>query len=341
MKYSESIRDAQAVMMRQDKRVFVCGLGVPAPGEVFGSTRGLKEEFGDQRVFDTPASENGTLGVLLGASLQGMRPIMVNQRVDFFLLALDQLINHASKWKYMFGGRQEMSVLIRLIVGRGWGQGPQHSQSMHALFAHIPGLKVAAPATPYDVKGMIISALQEGGPVVMIEHRRLYDETQDVPEGVYRVAFGQARVVIEGKDVTLVASSHMVSEAKKVVRLLGLKGISAELIDLRSLRPLDIQTVYSSVKKTGHLVLVEGDWKPCSVSGEIIASLAEKDPGIFKSAPLRVMWPDMPAPTSAPLEEAFYPSVKDIGDACLKILGRSASMVEEKSQEKVKFSGPF
>lgn len=340
MKYSEAIRDAQAVMMRQDKRVFVCGLGVPAPKEVFGSTSGLKEEFGAERVFDTPASENGTLGLLLGASLQGMRPIMVNQRVDFFLLALDQLINHASKWKYMFAGKQEMSVLVRVIVGRGWGQGPQHSQSMHALFAHIPGLKVAAPATPYDVKGMIISALQDGGPVVMIEHRRLYDEIQDVPEGVYSIAFGQAKVAIEGKDVTLVASSHMVSEARKAARLLMAQGISVELIDLRSLRPLDTQTVYSSVKKTGHLVLVEGDWKPCSVSGEIIASLAEKDPKIFKSPPIRIMWPDIPAPTSSSLEEAFYPSVKDICDACLKVLGSSVLIVEEKA-EKIKFNGPF
>jgi len=340
MKYSEAIQDAQAVMMRLDKRVFVCGLGVPAPKEVFGSCSGLKEEFGNKRVFDTPASENGTLGLLLGASLQGMRPIMVNQRVDFFLLALDQLINHASKWKYMFGGRQEMSVLVRLIVGRGWGQGPQHSQSMHALFAHIPGLKVAAPACAYDAKGMIIAALQEGGPVVMIEHRRLYDEIQYVPQGMYSVAFGQARVVVEGKDMTLVASSHMVSEAQKAACLLKDHGISVELIDLRSLRPLDTETVYASVKKTGHLVLVEGDWKPCSVSGEIIASLAEKDPGVFKSPPMRVMWPDMPAPTSAPLEEAFYPSVKDICDACLKVLG-SSILVVEKNHEKVMFNGPF
>ncbi|MBF0504229.1 MAG: alpha-ketoacid dehydrogenase subunit beta [Candidatus Omnitrophica bacterium] len=340
MKYSESIRDAQAVMMRHDKRVFICGLGVPDPKGVFGSTVGLKEEFGDKRVFDTPACENGTLGILLGASLQGMRPIMVNQRVDFFLLALDQLINHASKWKCMFAGRQEMSVLVRLIVGRGWGQGPQHSQSMHALFAHIPGLTVAAPATPYDAKGMIISALQEGGPVVMIEHRRLYDENQDVPEGIYRVAFGQAHVAIEGKDVTLVASSHMVAEAKKAARVLLGQGISVELIDLRSLRPLDVQTVYASVKKTGRLVLVEGDWKPCSVSGEIIAALAEKDPKIFKSAPVRVMWPDMPVPTSAPLETAFYPSIKDIADACLKVLGRPVLAAEVKP-EKANFNGPF
>jgi pyruvate dehydrogenase E1 component beta subunit len=339
LKYSQAIRDAQTLMMRQDKRVFVCGLGVPAPKEVFGSTEGLRKEFGAQRVFDTPASENGTLGVLLGTSLQGMRPVMVNQRVDFFLLALDQLINHASKWKYMFAGKQEMSILVRLIVGRGWGQGPQHSQSMHALFAHIPGLRVAAPATPYDIKGMIISALQEGGPVVMIEHRRLYDETQDVPEGIYRVAFGQAHVAVEGKDVTVVASSHMVSEAKKAANLLKEKGVSVELIDLRSLRPLDTQTVYSSVKKTGRLVLVEGDWKPCSVSGEIIASLAEKDPSIFKSAPIRVMWPDMPAPTSAPLEAAFYPTIKDICDACLKTL--DMTLVIEEKQEKVEFNGPF
>jgi len=339
MKYSQAIRDAQAVMLREDKRVFVCGLGVPAPGKVFGSTQGLAEEFPD-RVFDTPASENGTLGVLLGASLQGMRPIMVNQRVDFFLLALDQLINHAAKWKYMFASHQEMSIVVRLIVGRGWGQGPQHSQSMHALFAHIPGLRVAVPSSPYDVKGMIISAVQEGGPVVMIEHRRLYDEVQDVPEGVYKVAFGQAHVLTQGKDITVVASSQMVVEAKKAVRLLSGHGISVELIDLRSLRPLDTQTVYSSVKKTGHLVLVEGDWKPCSVSGEIIAALAEKDPSIFKVAPVRVMWPDMPAPTSAPLEEAFYPSVKNIADTCLRVLGKPLLTIKEEMEE-VKFNGPF
>lgn len=339
MKYFQAIRDAQAVMMRQDQRVFICGLGVPAPKEVFGSCTGLKEEFGTSRVFDTPASENGTLGLLLGTSQQGLRPIMVNQRVDFFLLALDQLINHASKWKYMFAGRQEMSVLVRLIVGRGWGQGPQHSQSMHALFSHIPGLKVAAPATPYDVKGMIISALQEGGPVVMIEHRKLYDEQQEVPEGIYKVAFGQAQVVNQGRDITLVASSQMVSESKKAVAILAKHGVSVELIDLRSLRPLDVQTVYSSVKKTGRLVLAEGDWKPCSVSGEIIASVTERDPSIFKAAPIRVMWPDMPAPTSVVLEETFYPSVKDICDACLKTMGKSLELKQEK--EKVKFSGPF
>ncbi|MBF0595740.1 MAG: alpha-ketoacid dehydrogenase subunit beta [Candidatus Omnitrophica bacterium] len=341
MKYFEAIREAQALMMRKDPGVFICGLGVPDPKGVFGSTLGLKEEFGAKRVFDTPASENGTLGLLLGASLQGMRPIMLNQRVDFFLLALDQLINHAAKWKYMFGGSQEMSVLVRLIVGKGWGQGPQHSQSMHGLFAHIPGLKVAAPATPADIKGLMISALEDGGPTVMIEHRRLYDEAGDVPAGIYRTPFGKARLVTEGRDVTIVASSQMVIESVKAVKALADAGISAELIDLRSLRPLDTATVAASVGKTGRLVVVDGDWGPCGVSGELIAAVAEKDPSVFKSAPVRVVWPDMPCPTSVALEEMFYPAAREIVAAALRTLGKDSSVINVQAGKPALFTGPF
>jgi len=341
MKYSEAIRDATASVMRSDESVFICGLGVPDPKGVFGSTLGLVEEFGDKRVFDTPVSENGTLGMLLGASLQGLRPIMVNQRVDFVLLALDQIINHATKWKWMFGGAQKVPVTIRLIVGQGWGQGPQHSQSMHGLFSYIPGLTVLAPSTPKDAKGLLISAIEDDDPVVFIEHRRLYEQEGDVPDGMYRVPIGKASVLQEGKDITIVGISQMVVEAEKAGRALSEKGISPEIIDLRSLRPLDDETVCQSVKKTGRLIIIDADWKSCGVAGEIIACVSEKCFGDLKAAPVRLTWPNIPAPTSEALEPLFYTTAKDIYEACFKCCGRAVEAYPHEDKKEAKFNGPF
>ena len=342
MKYSEAIREAQAQIMRSDESVFVCGLGVPDPKGVFGSTVGLEEEFGSKRVFDTPACENATVGMMIGASFQGMRPIMVNQRLDFTLVALDQIINHAAKWKWMFGGVQRVPIVIRVIVGRGWGQGAQHSQTMHALFAHIPGLKVVAPVSPKDAKGLLISSIEDDDPVIFIEHRRLYDEEGDVPQGIYRVPIGKANVVQEGVDITLVALSHMVVETEKAGIALKEQGISAEIIDLRSLRPLDMDTILNSVRKTGRLVVIDDDWKLCGIAGEIIAALVENDHKMFKASPIRLTWPDMPAPTSVALESAHYTAAKDIYEAsciCLDRRVESALFIDEKQEQS--FSGPF
>lgn len=342
MKYSEAIRDAQAQIMRTDESVFVCGLGVPDPKGVFGSTVGLEEEFGPKRVFDTPACENATVGMMIGASFQGLRPVMVNQRVDFILLALDQIINHAAKWKWMFGGVQRVPIVIRVIVGRGWGQGPQHSQSMHSLFAHIPGLKVVVPATPKDAKGLLISSIEDDDPVIFIEHRRLYDEEGDVPQGIYRVPLGKANVVQEGVDITLVALSQMVVEAEKAGIALKEKGISSEIIDLRCLRPLDMGTILNSVRKTGRLVVIDDDWKLCGIAGEIIASLVENDHKMFKAPPIRLTWPDMPTPTSVALESAHYTTAKDIYEASCICLDRSVEQAlfnDEKHEQT--FIGPF
>lgn len=341
MKYFQAIRDALLEKMKEDESVFICGLGVPDPKGVFGTTFGLLEEFGPLRVFDTPACENATVGLLIGTAQQRMRPIMVNQRVDFTLLALDQIINHAAKWNKMFGGAQPLPLVIRMIVGKGWGQGPQHSQSMHALFAHIPGLKVVAPSTPKDVKGLLISSIEDDGPVIFIEHRRLYNEEEYVPEGIYRIPLGEARVLCPGRDITLVAVSQMVLEARKAGEALQREGISCEIIDLRSLRPLDIPTIIASVKKTGRLVVADGDWKLCSISSEIIASVAEHCHENLKARPYRVTWPDIPVPTSVVLEEAFYPMAKDIYAAVLKVLNvlKGSRLVEEEIREV--FRGPF
>lgn len=341
MKYSEAIRDATALMMRTDENVFICGLGVPDPKGVFGSTLGLVDEFGKKRVFDTPASENGTLGMLMGASLQGLRPIMVNQRVDFILLALDQIINHAAKWKWMFGGAQRVPITIRLIVGRGWGQGPQHSQCMHSLFSYVPGLKVLAPVTPGDAKGLLISAIEDDDPVIFIEHRRLYDMEEDVPEGIYRVPIGKASVIQEGRDITIVGVSQMVVESEKAGKALGQNGISAEVIDLRSLRPLDDETVCQSVRKTGRLIVVDADWKSCGVAGELIARVSEKCFGVLKAAPVRLTWPDMPAPTSEALEPFFYPTARHIYEACFACCSRAIEVYPFEDKKEVAFNGPF
>ncbi len=341
MKYWQAIHDATVQVMRHDERVFICGLGVPDPKGVFGTTLGLLEEFGPRRVFDTPACENATVGMLIGAAQQGMRPIMVNQRVDFTLLALDQIINHASKWRRMFGDVQHIPLVIRMLVGRGWGQGPQHSQSMHALFAHIPGLKVVVPSSPKDVKGLLIASIEGDDPVIFIEHRRLYDAEGDVPEGIYRIPLGKANVVYEGKDITIVATSHMVSEVKKARDILLKNGVSAEIIDLRTLRPLDSKTIIDSVKKTGRLVVVDGDWGPCGIAGEIVSIAAENCFNELKSPPRRITWPDMPAPTSVALESKFYPSIEDICSVVYQCLDRPVEMLQFESAQPESFIGPF
>ncbi len=339
MKYSEAIRDALAVKLAEDPSVFVLGLGVPDPKVVFGSTAGLAEEFGSKRVFDTPACENATVALMIGAAQQGMRPVMVNQRVDFTLLALDQIVNHAAKWRWMFGDVQKVPIVIRMIVGRGWGQGPQHSQSMHALFAHIPGLKVAAPASPYDAKGLLISAMEGDDPAVIIEHRRLYDLVEDVPSGRYAVPFGQAKTVREGSDVTVVATSQMVVEAQRAAKALGEVGVSAEVIDLRSLRPLDTAAVVDSVRKTARLVVVDADWRHASVSAEVVAAVAEA--GVPLAAPpARLTWPEAPAPTAASLEDEYYPSPEDIGRTALRQMGLDVELPAI-GDVPAAFHGPF
>ncbi len=216
MKYNDAIQNALALAMRTNPRVFVMGMGVADPKGVFGSTLGLVNEFGAERVFDIPLSENAIVGVAIGAAMQDMR--LVNQRIDFLWLALDQIANHAAKWRRMFNGAQTVPIIIRAIVGRGWGQGGQHSQSLHATFAHVPGLIVIAPATPYDVKGMLLNAMQGDDPVICIEHRWLYEEDGPVPDGAYTVPFGKAAILREGMDITIVATSQMVIEAKKAVK---------------------------------------------------------------------------------------------------------------------------
>ncbi len=320
--YRDAILEATRGCMETDKSVFVLGEGVDDIGGVFGTTKGLVDIFGSERVIDTPLAENGITGVAMGAALAGMRPLLVHMRVDFLPLSLDQIANHAAKWSYMFGGAVSVPLTIRAITGRGWGSAAQHSQSLQAIFAHFPGLKVVMPATPYDAKGLLISSLYDNNPVLFLEHRWLYDLRGPLPEGMYRVPIGKGATRREGRDVTIVALSHMVGTAMEAAMALEDEDIDCEVIDLRSIRPLDKDLVRRSVRKTGRLIVADTAWKEFGVSAEILA-LAAEDPATFsamKAPAVRVCLPDVPTPASPALEEVYYPGTKDVTAAVKKIL---------------------
>lgn len=320
--YREAINEAHVQMLEKDDRVFVFGEGIDDPGGVFGTTKGLQERFGKERVFDTPLAECALTGAAIGAAAAGMRPILVHMRVDFLPLTLDQLLNHASKWHYMFGGNINVPMVVRAIVGRGWGSAAQHSQSLHALFAHVPGLKVVLPSSPYDAKGLLMAAVYDGNPVIMIEHRWLYEGKGHVPEEPYRVEIGKSAVIRKGGDVTVVAVSHMVKQSLDAAAELSKEDIHCEVIDLRTVNPLDDGPVIESVKKTGRLVIADTGWQSYGIGAEVAARVAEKAHGALKAPPVRLNPPGVPTPASPVLEAAYYPGVGEIKKAVAATLGK-------------------
>lgn len=347
--YGQAVLEATDQCMAQDPKVYVMGLGVTDPKGTFGTTLGLEAKYGNKRVMDMPTSENGMTGIAIGSALVGMRPIMTHQRSDFALLALDQIINNASKWRYMFGGRKSVPLVIRLVIGRGWGQGPQHSQSLQALFAHIPGLKVVMPTTPHDAKGLLISSVEDDNPVIFLEHRWLHGIFGPVPSEMYRVPIGAARIAREGRDVTLVATSYMTLEALRSADLLSRDGIEAEVLDVRTLKPLDIPTLLQSIRKTGRLIVADAAWRTVGFAAEVLALAAEEAFGDLKCNSRRVTFPDVPTPTSWALANLFYPRAIHIINAVRTMFG-----LAEKSEEQLgirhetpldvpdkAFTGPF
>jgi len=321
----EAIREAIDICMEDDPSVYILGLGVPDPKGIFGTTLGLQEKFGADRVMDIPCAENTMTGVALGSSLVGFRPIITHQRVDFSLLSLDQIVNQAAKWHYMFSGQSSAPMVIRMVIGRGWGQGPQHAQSLEAWFAHIPGLKVVAPTTPFDAKGLLIESVRDNNPVIFFEHRWLHNITGPVPEGSYTVPIGKGRMVKEGDDVTIITFSYMVLEAMKAADFLLKYNIHCEIIDLRSLRPLDTDIIFTSVKKTGRLLVIDNDWKTGGFGAEIISTVVEQTFGYLKEPPHRIGFPECPSPCSPALAEFFYPHAKDIVKTVMKMMKKEIS----------------
>ena len=310
--YVEAINEALHQMIEKDKRVFLIGQGVNSPWYAGTSTIGLVERFGPERIFDTPVSENGITGTAVGAALAGMRPILFHARIDFMLYAMDQIVNQAANWYYMFGGQLSVPITIWGIINRGGEQAAQHSQALQAMFTHIPGLKVVMPSTPYDAKGLLVASIEDDNPVVYIDERWLYEFIGEVPEEIYSLPIGKGIVRKNGEDITVVATSYMMHEALKAAESLEREGIVVEVIDLRSLKPLDENIIFESVKKTGRLVIADGGWKTCGVAAEISALVSENIFEYLKAPIMRVSLPDTPAPASSILEEAYYPKAKNI-----------------------------
>lgn len=318
--YREAIKEALTQAMERDARVFVMGQGVDDPGGVFGTTKDLHKRFSRKRVFDTPIAENGITGIGVGAALAGMRPVVVHMRMDFLPMAMDQLVNHAAKWRYMFGGRVSVPLTVRCVIGRGWGSAAQHSQSLQALFMHVPGLKVVMPSTPYDAKGLLLASIADENPVIFIEHRWLFDHVGYVPEEEYLIPLGKGLVRRKGTDATVVGISYMASEAYKAAESLEKEGIDIEIIDLRSLVPMDEGLLFESVKKTGRLVIADTGWKNCGAGAEIAARVAGGAFNYLKAPIRRIATADTPTPCSFTLEKAFYPSAEDIIFAVKELL---------------------
>lgn len=346
--FASAINDGLHHAMENDSSVICYGLGVTDPKAVFGTTANLEKRFGSDRVFDMPTSENAMTGVAIGAALNGIKSVVTHQRIDFFLLAMDQLVNSAAKWHYMFGGQNSIPITIRLIIGRGWGQGPTHSQNLHAWFAHIPGLKVVMPTTPADARGLLLASIFDPNPVVFLEHRWLHNTVGEVPDDDTRVPIGKARIAKAGTDVTLVAMSYMTAEALHAASYLEKHGISCEVLDLRTIKPLDWQSVMHSVSKTGRLLALDSGFTTGSVAGEIVARVSMERFSELKSAPARLAMPDVPEPTSRALTSGFYVRAADVAVKVMEMMGKDASRVTQDLPEPMPhdvpgewFKGPF
>jgi pyruvate/2-oxoglutarate/acetoin dehydrogenase E1 component len=318
--FAQAINEALTQIIENDGRVFLIGQGVTSPWYVGTTTVGLLDRFGPERVIDTPVSENCVTGVAVGSALAGMHPILVHPRMDFMYYAMDQIANHAASWYYMFGGQLSVPITLWGIINRGGEQAAQHSQALHAMFTHIPGLKVVMPSTPYDAKGLLIASALDENPIVYVDDRWLYAFEGEVPREMYSVPFGKAIVRRKGEDVTIVATSCMVYEAIKAADALKKERIDAEVVDPVSLKPLDKNLLFESVKKTGRLVIADGGWKTCGTAAEISALVTENIFAHLEAPILRVALPDSPAPASFALEQAYYRTAKDIVAAVKKVM---------------------
>ena len=325
LSYAEAIREGLWQAMEQDPQVFVIGQGAFNPWYVGTTMQDIDKHFGAERVIDPPVSEQGMNGVAIGAALAGMRPLVIHPRVDFLLTGIEQIINQAANWCYMFAGQVTVPLTVRAIINRGGEQAAQHSQALQAMFAHVPGLKVVMPATAYDAKGLLISSIQDNGPVVYIDDRWLYDETGDVPDEPYQVPIGKANLRREGSDVTVVATSYMVREATRAAGILEADGIDVELVDVRTVKPLDQELLASSVRKTGRLVVADAAWKTCGVAAEIVALAYEAAFEYLKAPPVRVTLPDVPAPASPVLERVYYVGAEHVVEAVKRVISMSKS----------------
>ncbi|MDB2414742.1 alpha-ketoacid dehydrogenase subunit beta [Rickettsiales bacterium] len=346
--YIDALREAFHQEMQRDEKVFLFGLDVDDHKSILGSTEGLLEKFGSERIFSTPLSEDAMTGIAIGAAMAGYRPIHVHIRMDFLLLCMNQLINIAAKAHYMYEGQVKCPLVVRTTIGRSWGQGAQHSQSLHSLFMHIPGMKVVAPSNAHDAKGIMIASIRDNNPVVFMEHRMLCGTQSNVPEEIYEVEIGKGKIVQEGEDITVVAISHMVLESIRASKYLQEAGINPEIIDPISLRPLDIDIIAKSVAKTGKLLVVDCGWLMCGAASEIITQIIEHFPDGINGKPIKIQrmgFSESACPTTRPLEDLFYPNGRTIASKIYDMVDGGSNYdwlpANSEKTEIDNFKGPF
>ena len=347
LKFTEAINEAMILSMKRQKNVICYGLGVDDPKRVFNTTKKLKEMFGSKRVFDVPASENALTGIGIGSSINGLRPVMVHQRLDFFLYAMDQLINGAAKWSYVFGGVKSLPLTIRLVIGRGWGQGPTHSQSLQSLFLHIPGLKIVMPSNAYQAKGLLNAAIFDNNPVLYLEHRWLHNTYSHVPKKFYKLALDQPQILKGGKNITIVSMGYMTNESLIADKILRSHGIESEIIDMCVMSPLNLKKIFTSVKKTKNLLVLDTSTSICSLASEVLSQIFRNCFRYLKSKPEILALPHVPQPTSFGLTKNFYNDYTDIIKSVKNIL-KIKKDIKFKINKKIfhdvpdeNFKGPF
>ena len=320
--YREALNQALREEMRRDANVFVIGEEVSEYGGAYKVTEGLLQEFGPERVIDTPISEEAIVGAGIGAAMVGLRPVVELMTINFSLLALDQIVNHAAKLRYMSGGQVSVPAVIRAPQGAGLQLGAQHSQSLEAWYAHVPGLKVVIPGTPVDAKGLLKSAIRDNNPVIFLEHEMLYGVKGEVPDEEYTIPIGVAEIERNGKDLTLISYSRMRTLCVKAADQLAQEGIEAEVIDLRTLKPLDTEAIINSVKKTHRAIVVEEDWRFMGMGAQIVDKLALEAFDYLDAPILRIAAADVPMPYSKPLEQLALPSIEEIISTAKRLVGR-------------------
>jgi pyruvate dehydrogenase E1 component beta subunit len=341
IKFREAIREAHRQTMHHDDSVYLLGVGITDPKAVWQTVEGLYDEFGPDRFVEGPLAEQMLTGVAFSSALLGLRPVLIHHRIDFLPLTMDQIVNHCAKWRYMFGNQQSVPLVIRAVVGRGWGNGPQHTQSLHGTFAHIPGIKVVVPSNAADAKGLLVSATFDDDPVIFIEHRWMHEDEGEVAEEMYRTPLGKAKVVREGDDVTLVTSGPLVQEAHKAAKTMATEGVSVEVIDLRTIRPLDYETILNSLQKTGRLVVADPDWGQGGVASAIVEHIACNALELLHAAPRTVHWPNHPVPASYGIEPMYYPMAQAIAQS-ISGLVEAPSTVGAPIRDTAKaLAGPF
>ncbi len=321
LKYSQAINEALKLAMSKDKKTIILGLGADDPKGIFGTTKGLKEKFGINRVFDVPTSENSLTGICIGLASEGFKPVLSHQRVEFALLTIEQIFNQAAKWNFMSAGKKNVPLVIRLIIGRGWGQGPQHSQSLEAIFGHIPGLIVVTPSTAADAKGMLISSIKNKNPVIFFEHRWLHENYGDVPKKYYETNLNTAKLLKNGNHVSIISNSFMAIESLKASSLLKKYGINCEVLDLRVIRPLDRKSIIKTAKKNKKVLIVDNGLLTFGISSEVISTIIDEN-FINKIKIKRIGNLDAPIPSTRSLAKYSYPSYVSISIEVFKLLNK-------------------